>query len=142
MEKEMSSLVMEPAPAETTDPLTFDTFLEGLHEPGTPAPVLSPKRFIAALSLDLQTLAGHAKVHRNTVSRAPESEAIQRFLRETLRVIRAATDLSGDVNKALFWYRNHPLQPFRYKTAEQVVADGKADAVVKYISMLEAGAAG
>ncbi|GJH36308.1 hypothetical protein CBA19CS91_26145 [Paraburkholderia hospita] len=36
-------------------------------------------------------------------SRQPASESVQRFLREALRVIRAATYISGDVNQALFW---------------------------------------
>ena len=79
---------------------------------------------------------------RNTVTRSPNTEALQRYLRDALRVLKAASDLSGDMKKALFWFRNHPLQPFEYKTAEQLVADGKADAVVSYISMLEAGSAG
>jgi hypothetical protein len=135
----MSEHTLERSAAE---PLTFETFIAGLQEPGACAPVISPRLYVAALQLDLQTLAEQAKVHRNTVSRSPGTEAVQRFLRDAVRVIKAAADLSCDLNKALFWYRNHPLQPFRYKTAEQVVADVKADAVVRYISMLEAGAAG
>jgi hypothetical protein len=59
-----------------------------------------------------------------------------------LRVIRAATDLSGDVNRALFWYRNEPLQSFGYKTAEQLVSDGRTEDLLRYIESLEAGAAG
>jgi hypothetical protein len=59
-----------------------------------------------------------------------------------LRVIRAATDLSGDVDRALFWYRNEPLQPFGYKTAEQLVSDGHTEDLLRYIGSLEAGAAG
>jgi hypothetical protein len=57
-------------------------------------------------------------------------------------VIRAATDLSGDVERALFWYRNEPLQPFGYKTAEQLVSDGRTEDLLRYIESLEAGAAG
>jgi len=53
--------------------------------------------------MDLQTLAAQAHVHRNTLSRAPASESVQRVLREALLVIRAAADLSGDVDRALFW---------------------------------------
>lgn len=67
---------------------------------------------------------------------------VQRFLRDALRVIRAATDISGDVTKALFWYRNEPLPVFTYKTAEQLVSEGRADDVLRYVSSLEAGAAG
>ena len=91
---------------------TFQHFLEFLKEPELPAPVLSPRRFSQALHIDLQTLAEQAHVHRNTIARAPASRGVQDYLRESLRVIKAATDVSGDVNKALFWYRNEPLSAF------------------------------
>ncbi|MBB2983395.1 hypothetical protein [Paraburkholderia tropica] len=76
------------------------------------------------------------------LSRQPTSESVQRFLRDALRVIRAATDISGDVNQALFWYRNEPLPVFDYKTAEQLVSDGRTDDLLRYVSSLEAGGAG
>jgi hypothetical protein len=66
------------------------------------APILSPKRFSQAMHIDLQTLAGQAHVHRNTINRAPESESVQRFLREAVRVLRAATDINKDVALAIF----------------------------------------
>jgi hypothetical protein len=46
------------------------------------------------------------------------------------------------VNRALFWYRNEPLQSFGYKTAEQLVSDGRTEDLLRYIESLEAGAAG
>ena len=67
---------------------------------------------------------------------------MQRFLREALRAIRAAADQSGDLDRALFWYRNEPLPPFGYKTAEQLVSDGRTDDLLRYIASLETGAAG
>jgi uncharacterized protein (DUF2384 family) len=72
----------------------------------------------------------------------PNSEGVQRFLREAVRVLRAATDVSGDVGRAMFWYRNEPLPVFGYKTAEQLVSDGRAEDVIRYVVSLEAGAAG
>ena len=124
------------------DGLSFDAFLSSLQDPELPGPTVSPRRFSQALQIDLQTLAEQAGVHRNTVSRAPASASVQRFLREAVRVIRAATDLSGDVDKALFWYRNEPLQPFGYKTAERLVSEGRSDDVLRYVMSLEAGPAG
>jgi hypothetical protein len=120
----------------------FEGFVEFLRDPDVPGPVLSPKRFSQALQIDLQTLADQAHVHRNTISRAPSSQGVQRFLRDALRVIKAATDLSGDVGKALFWYRNDPLSTFGYKTGEQLVSDGRTDDLLRYIASIEAGAAG
>lgn len=120
----------------------FDGFLDFLRDQEVGTATLSPKRFSEVFSMDLQTLAAQAHVHRNTIRRAPASESVQRFLREALRVIRAAADLSGDVDRSLFWYRNEPLQPFGYKTAEQLVSDGRTEDLLLYIESLETGAAG
>ena len=68
----------------------FEGFLDFLRDQEAGPAVLSPKRFSDVLSIDLQTLAGQAHVHRNTLSRAPASESVQRFMREALRVLRAA----------------------------------------------------
>ena len=121
---------------------TYQHFIEFLRDPDQPAPVLSPKRFSQAMHIDLQTLAEQAHVHRNTISRAPGSRGVQGFLREALRVIKAATDLNGDLNKALFWYRNEPLSVFDYKTPERLVSEGRTDDLLPYMASLEAGAAG
>lgn len=120
----------------------FEGFMDFLRDNEHNAVALSPKRFSEVFNVDLQTLALQAHVHRNTLARAPASESVQRFLRETLRAVRAAVDLSGDVEKALFWYRNEPLQPFSYKTAETLVSEGRTDDLVRYIASLEAGVAG
>ena len=69
-------------------------------------------------------------------------KGIQRFLREAIRVIRAATDISGDVSRATFWYRNEPLAAFGYQTAETLVSEGRTEDVLRYVMSLEAGAAG
>ena len=120
----------------------FEGFLDCLRDPENGPAALSPQKFIEILKMDIQTLAKQAHVHRNTVSRSPTAENLQRFLRESLRVIRAGTDISGDVNRAIFWYRNDPLPHFGYKTAEQLVSEGRSEDVIRYIESLEAGATG
>src|SRR5690349_15702800 len=114
----------------------FQRFAEFLRDPDNPAPVLSPRRFSEALHIDLQTLADQAHVHRNTISRAPGSRGVQDFLREAMRVIKAATDLVGDLDRALFWYRNEPLSAFGYKSAERLVSEGRTDDVLRYLASL------
>ena len=91
------------------------------------------------MHIDIQTLAEQAKVQRNTITRAPGSRGVQDYLREALRVIKAANDLSGDLGKALFWYRNEPLSVFDYKTSERLVSEGRTDDVLRYVASLEAG---
>jgi hypothetical protein len=120
----------------------FDMLMESLRDPSIGPTALSPIRFIAWLGIDLQTLARQANVHRNTLGSSPSSEKVLQFLREALRVIRAATDISGDVDYAIFWYRNEPLQPFDYQTAETLVSQHRTEDLLSYIMTLRAGAAG
>ena len=133
----VATLIDKPASSNS-----FQHFLNFLKEGEVPSPSLSPKRFSEAMHIDLQTLAEQAHVHRNTISRAPTSRGVQDFLREALRVIKAATDLNGDINKALFWYRNEPLSAFGYKTAERLVSEGRTEDLLRYVASIEAGAAG
>jgi len=130
------------ARAALTSPKGFDGFLTSLRDPDFAPVSLSPKRFSEVLNMDLQTLAKQARVHRNTINRAPSSESVQNYLRAAVRVIRAASDLSGDIEQALFWYRNEPLQPFGYKTPEQLVSDGRTEDLLRYVESIGAGAAG
>lgn len=55
-------------------------------------------------------------------------------------MIKAGTDISGDVGRTLFWYRNDPLPAFGYKTPEQLLTDGRAEDLLCYVASLEAGA--
>jgi hypothetical protein len=104
---------------------------------------LSPTKFIEVMHLDVGTFARNAKVHRNTVARAPTSPGVQGHIRDNLRVLRAASDVAaGDIKRAIFWFRNEPLREFEYKTAETLVADGRADDVIRLLESYDAGAAG
>ncbi len=132
---------MSSAAANRLD-LSFDVFLRSLQDPALAGPAVSPHRFSDALQIDLQTLAEQAGVHRNTIARAPTSRSIQELMREAVRVIRAATDLCGDVNQALFWYRNEPLAVFQYQTPEQLVVGKRGDDLLRYVMSLGAGQAG
>ena len=123
-------------------PARLDHVAAFFQEPDTPPAQLSPKRFSEVLGIDLQTLATQARVHRNTISRAPDAESVQRYLRESVRVIRAAADVTGSVEKAIFWFKNNPLAPFDYKTPQELVSEGRAGALIRYIQSLQAGFAG
>lgn len=104
---------------------------------------LSPAKFIDLLRIDVATFADRAHVHRNTVSRAPESATVQDHIRQNIRVLKAVYDLNGgDLQKALVWFKNEPIREFDYKTPEMVVADGRADDVIKLLEMYDAGATG
>ncbi|MGQ0700577.1 MAG: DUF2384 domain-containing protein [Panacagrimonas sp.] len=125
----------------TADAMSFDGLLDQLKDDTRPANI-SPAKFARALDYPLQEVAELAHVHRNTVRNNPYSPDLQRYMRDALRVLQAATDLRGNVGEALFWFRNHPIRDFDRKTADRLVADGKADAVLGYLESVEAGATG
>jgi uncharacterized protein (DUF2384 family) len=90
----------------------------------------------------MQTLAAQAHVHRNTLNRAPETESVQKYLRDSVKVMRAAVDVAGSVEDAIFWYKNHPIAAFDYKTAAELVSEGRTEPLIRYIQSLQAGFAG
>jgi hypothetical protein len=131
-----AALPLPSAPPESTHPAPaqavglsggclysdFTGFVQHLREPGLPPAVISPRRFSAALNVDLKTLAAWSHVHRNTVQRAPGSEAVQAYLRQALQVIRAAIDRCGGIEATLFWFRNEPLPDFNFETPARTVS--------------------
>lgn len=135
-----SAVKHNPAP-NSTPPLNFDQFMASLRDSESVAPIVSARRFASVLHIDMQTLARLAHVHRNTVNRLAGSESVQKYLRDALRVIQTATDISGDVRSTLFWYRNEPLPTFGYKTAEELISEGRTEDLLRYVTSLEAGAA-
>jgi uncharacterized protein (DUF2384 family) len=120
---------------------SFDGLLKQLKDDARPANI-SPTKFAEALDYPLQMIAELAHVHRNTVRNNPYSQDLQGYMRDAVRVLQAATDLRGDVDEALFWFKNYPIRDFDRKTADRLVAEGKSEAVLRYLRSLEAGATG
>ena len=78
-------------------------------------------------------------MHRNTL-RNPSSERLQGRLREMVKVITAAATLSGDIDKAIYWFRNEPIADYDHMTAAELVTQGHSEAVLAYLCDLENGA--
>jgi hypothetical protein len=63
-------------------------------------------------------------------------------MREMIKVISAAAELTGALDKAIYWYRNDPIGDYCHKTAAELVAEGHVEAVLAYIRDLGNGARG
>ena len=105
-------------------------------------PVIQPERFADALNLQLQDLAKLAGVHRTTVTETPGNARLQGFLREALRALSAAYEVTRDRDRSIFWFRNTPIPEFGHRMAETIVAEGKTDAVIAYLTSIAAGSSG
>ncbi len=119
----------------------FAGFLASLKAEGSRT-ALSPDRLAGALELPIQRLASLARVHRNTVSLAPTSPKLQDAMVDVVRVLSAAHALTGDIERALFWFRNQPIADFDHFTPMQLVEQGKVQAVIDYIESISGGASG
>ncbi|MFC6839292.1 MbcA/ParS/Xre antitoxin family protein [Xanthomonas theicola] len=115
-------------------------FVEWFREPDTQ--YLSPARVGDFFGFRVQELAERAHVHRNTPTTRPQAPQLQKYLQEMIRVLAVATEMTGDVERAAFLLRNEPLRAFGYKTADTLVQEGKAEAVIAYLESLAGGAAG
>lgn len=56
--------------------------------------------------------------------------------------ILTAMEINPDRDQAIYWYRNAPIPEFGHRTAEQIVSEGKAEAVVTYLASIAAGSTG
>ncbi|GHB14362.1 hypothetical protein GCM10007159_40950 [Modicisalibacter luteus] len=54
----------------------------------------------------------------------------------------AAADINGSYQDAAFWFRNEPIGAFDYRPPEQLVSEGRAEDLLRYVLSLRAGAAG
>lgn len=63
-------------------------------------------------------------------------------MREALKILSAALEVTQDRERAIFWYRNTPIPEFGHRTAEQLVADRKSDAVLSYLTSIAGGSSG
>jgi hypothetical protein len=105
-------------------------------------PIVAPDRFANALHLQVQDLARLAGVHRATVAESPQNAKLQGYLRDSLKALTAAYELSGDRSKAIYWFRNVPLPEYDHRTAEELVSMGRIDTVLKHITQLASGSSG
>lgn len=121
--------------------LDFSNFLATLKEKNSRT-ALSPELLANALEVPIQKLASLARVHRNTVSLSPTSPKLQDAMVDVVRVLSAAHGLTGDIDRALFWFRNQPIAEFEQFTPMQLVEQGKVQAVIDYIESISGGAAG
>jgi hypothetical protein len=101
--------------------------------------IISPQKFSAVFGLDLLTLARLADVQPFAVMQTPATANLQLFLHNSVRLICASTDISGNVETSLFWFRNHHISCFDGQTPLRLVTAGRVDDVIRYVHSLELG---
>lgn len=100
---------------------------------------VAPDRIAGALKMSVADMARVTRLHRNTLTRKPQSPSVQARVGEVARIVAAAAELIGDDERAAVWFRHQPLAGFAGRTAEELVSAGHADAVLKHLDQLADG---
>jgi hypothetical protein len=83
-----------------------------------------------AVGLSKEAVIKHDRLH------APKTQA---RLRDVIEILNRIRGWAGSNQAAFVWYRSAPLSSFGDMTAEDLVKQGRAEAVKCYISRIAAG---
>jgi hypothetical protein len=111
------------------------------------AEVVGPEGFVEAdrlieeLRITKVELAHAAGLSRDAVSKTAriKAHATQARLRDIVEIINRVLPWAGSVHQAFAWYRAQPLPSFGDQTAEDLVKEGRAEAVKKYLARIAVG---
>lgn len=107
---------------------------------GDKAAGLEPRRLAEMLHMTQAEIADLAGVHRTTLARNPRSPEVQARLGPIATILSRASEMGGGLARAVIWFRHQPIAAFGYKRAVDVVHEGEADQVLRWLDALEDGA--
>jgi antitoxin Xre/MbcA/ParS-like protein len=112
-----------------------------LAEVVTPDGSVATDRLSHALRVTKLELARSAGLSRDAVWKSARLNArtTQARLRDVVEIIARVLPWAGSVPQAFAWYRAQPLPSFGDQTAEDLVKQGRAEAVKAYLARIAAG---
>ena len=114
------------------------TFLgEAIEADGT----IQPARLVLRLRITRTELAAASGLSRDAVSKQSRvhARATQTRLRDMSEILARVLPWAGSVAQAFAWYRAQPIPAFGDQTAEDLVKEGRAEAVKAYLSRIAVG---
>lgn len=105
------------------------------------AGLIDTDRLAERLHVTKGELACLTGLSRDAVTKRARSSApkTQQRLRDTVDIINRATPWAGSTARAFAWFRSQPLPSFGDKTAEDLLKEGRAQAVKDYLSRIADG---
>ena len=100
-----------------------------------------PRKIAAVLRTSTEEIALTVGLGKDALQRRGRigSDKTQRRLRELVEVLNKVEPRFGSELMAYAWYRSDALHGFDGRTAMQLVKEGKAQQVLKYIYAVDAG---
>lgn len=107
----------------------------------SPDGVITTDRLAEELRITKAELANASGLSRDAVSKVSRlrAQATQARLRDVVEIINRVLPWAGSVQQAFAWYRAQPLPSFGDQTAEDLVKEGRAEAVKRYLSRIAVG---
>lgn len=103
--------------------------------------VISPSLLASVLRTHKKEVAETLGLATDAISRKERirSRATQTRLREMVEILHKVEPLMGSSITAYAWFRSEPLPSFGGMTPEQLVREGRANAVHRYLDRMMAG---
>ncbi len=107
----------------------------------TPDNMVSPDSLAGRLKITKIELASALGLSRDSVSKKARTGAhkTQKRMRDMIEIINRVIPWTGTELAAFAWYRSQPLPSFGDKTAEDLVGEGRGDAIRHYLSRIAEG---
>jgi uncharacterized protein (DUF2384 family) len=100
--------------------------------------LIDPRTLAQTLALSLIDFARLIGVSRNSLADAG-SPKVQKAMAPLIKILSVATDMSGATTQAVHWFKFVPLPSLGFKTAMELVAEGKSDWVMGHFENLRNG---
>ena len=91
---------------------------------------------VTKVELALATGLSREAVSKQSRLRPRQTQA---RLRDTVEIINRVTPWTGSVGRAFAWFRSQPLPSFGDKTAEELVKEGRVQALKDYLARIAEG---
>jgi uncharacterized protein (DUF2384 family) len=109
-----------------------------VHEHFGQTPDVDPRQVAETLRLPLKDLAKLIGISRGRLA-DPSSAKVQKAMAPVLKILSVATDMSGATTQAVHWFKFVPLPSLGFKTAMELVTEGKSDWVMGHFENLRNG---
>ncbi|ODT22289.1 MAG: transcriptional regulator [Kaistia sp. SCN 65-12] len=103
------------------------------------SPFLSARRVSEQLGVTQSELARLVGVARNTLAARSGARKVDQALSPVVRILAMASEMAGDENRAVIWFKHQPIPGWAGKTAYDLVGEGKADKVLAYLEAVRSG---
>ncbi|MEA3643286.1 MAG: antitoxin Xre/MbcA/ParS toxin-binding domain-containing protein [Lamprobacter sp.] len=117
------------------------TVVEDLTDLFSDLGLVESDRLAEQLHVTKAELARAIGLSRDALSKRARitSTKTQQRLRDTVDIINRAIPWAGSTARAFAWFRSQPLPSFGDKTAEDLLKEGRAQAVKDYLSRIADG---